>query len=87
MFSTKMSLGAVAALALAGGANALALDLTVDTFDGQVLNSGKSAFIKFYAPWYVRAIYDFHEELFSLRGFNRFASMRFRVGRVGWRTL
>jgi len=53
MFSTKMSLGAVAALALASGANALALDLTVDTFDGQVLNSGKSAFIKFYAPWCV----------------------------------
>lgn len=65
MFSTKMSLGAVAALALASGANALAMDLTVDTFDGQVLNSGKSAFIKFYAPWCVRAR-DFRRIFVSL---------------------
>jgi len=53
MFSSKLTLGAVAALALAGSANALALELTVDTFDTEVSNSGKAAFVKFYAPWYV----------------------------------
>jgi len=28
-----------------------AVDLTPDNFDKEVLNSGKSAFIKFLAPW------------------------------------
>lgn len=73
MLSTKMSLGAIAALALASGANALAMDLTVDTFNGQVLSSGKSAFIKFYAPWYVRAFRIFARNCF------RFNFSRFRV--------
>jgi hypothetical protein len=40
----------VLACALAG-ASAEAHDLTPDNFDELVLKSGKSAFIKFLAPW------------------------------------
>merc|ERR1712072_741293 len=50
MFSSKLSLGAVAALALASSANAIATDLTADNFDSLV-GGGKGSFIKFYAPW------------------------------------
>jgi len=38
-------LGAVVAL------NAAAVELTADNFDDLVLGSGKSAFVKFQAPW------------------------------------
>ena len=37
-------------LATASGA---AVVLSKDNFDTQVYNSGKHAFVKFYAPWYV----------------------------------
>jgi protein disulfide-isomerase A6 len=50
MPSVKLSLAAVAAFALAGRANAIAMDLTNENFDSQV-GGGKGAFIKFYAPW------------------------------------
>ena len=36
--------------ALVGSASA-ALELTPDTFDAEVLQSGKAAFVKFLAPW------------------------------------
>ena len=39
-----------AELGAVGAANA-ALELTPDNFDAEVKNSGKSAFIKFLAPW------------------------------------
>ena len=35
------------------GANAGAVDLTANTFDAEVLESDKSAFVKLFAPWYV----------------------------------
>jgi len=38
-------------LALAVGANAGAISLTPENFDAEVFDSGKSAFIKFLAPW------------------------------------
>ena len=44
------------AISLAGlvlGAQAGAVDLTANTFDSEVLESGKAAFVKFFAPWYV----------------------------------
>lgn len=44
----------ILALALMGlvlGANAGAVDLTAKNFDQEVLGSGKSAFVKFLAPW------------------------------------
>jgi protein disulfide-isomerase A6 len=47
----KFSLAAIAALALVGGANAGAIELTESNFDAEVMQSGKSAFIKFLAPW------------------------------------
>jgi len=53
MLSTKLTLGAIAALALVGGSNAAAMELTDATFDAEVASSGKSSFVKFYAPWYV----------------------------------
>ena len=37
--------------ALAGSPAGAAVDLTPDNFDKEVLQSGKSAFIKFLAPW------------------------------------
>jgi protein disulfide-isomerase A6 len=40
----------LALVALVGTASA-ALELTPDNFDTEVLKSGKSAFIKFLAPW------------------------------------
>jgi hypothetical protein len=51
MPSTKLSLAAVATLALAGRANAIAVDLTTESFDAQI--AGKGAFVKFFAPWCV----------------------------------
>ena len=48
-----LAVGAAAA-ALAGAlptASASAVDLTAASFDAQVLEAGKSAFVKFYAPW------------------------------------
>ncbi len=44
------------AISLAGlvlGAQAGAVDLTAKNFDTEVVESGKSAFVKFLAPWYV----------------------------------
>ena len=38
-------------LCAATGASAASVDLTSDNFDQLVLKSGKSAFIKFQAPW------------------------------------
>ena len=40
-------------LGLAIAASAGSVDLTGDTFDEAVLGSGKNAFVKFYAPWWV----------------------------------
>ena len=40
----------VAAL-VASSASATTLELTQENFDQEVLESGKSAFIKFLAPW------------------------------------
>ena len=45
---------AAALMGLLLGANAGAVDLTAKNFDKEVLESGKSAFVKFLAPWYVR---------------------------------
>lgn len=42
---------AVALMGLVLGANAGAVDLTAKNFDKEVLESGKSAFVKFLAPW------------------------------------
>mmetsp|Transcript_1030 Transcript_1030/g.1469 ORF Transcript_1030/g.1469 Transcript_1030/m.1469 type:complete len:228 (+) Transcript_1030:62-745(+) len=42
---------AVALVAMVLGANAGAVDLTGKTFDAEVMESGKGAFIKFFAPW------------------------------------
>jgi len=39
------------AAGLSGMADAGAVELTKDNFDAEVANSGKSAFIKFQAPW------------------------------------
>jgi len=44
-------LRSAALLAAVVGASAGAVDLTPDNFDKLVLQSGKSAFIKFLAPW------------------------------------
>ena len=71
MFSSKLSLGAVAALALASSANAIATDLTADNFDSLV-GGGKGSFIKFYAPWCVRSIRE--RCLISMFGARRVAS-------------
>jgi len=42
---------AVALLGLVVGSQAGAVDLSPKNFDKEVLESGKSAFIKFLAPW------------------------------------
>ena len=42
---------AVALVGLALGANAGAVDLTAKNFEKEVFESGKSAFVKFLAPW------------------------------------
>jgi len=42
---------AVALLGLVLGANAGAVDLSPKNFETEVFESGKSAFIKFLAPW------------------------------------
>lgn len=43
----------VATLLLALGSAHGAIELTPDNFDKEVFDSGKSAFIKFLAPWFV----------------------------------
>jgi protein disulfide-isomerase A6 len=50
MFGMKKPLTFVGLLAITG-ANAGAVDLTEGDFDAQVFESGKGAFVKFYAPW------------------------------------
>merc|ERR1711903_325217 len=50
MFGMKKSLTFVGLLAITG-ANAGAVDLTEGDFDAQIFESGKGAFVKFYAPW------------------------------------
>ena len=44
-------LAKVALLGLVAGAHAGAVELTSDNYDELVKSSGKSAFIKFLAPW------------------------------------
>jgi len=46
----KQLLKAVCLFGILAHANA-ALELTATTFNDQVLNSGKNAFVKFLAPW------------------------------------
>jgi len=41
----------LALLCAVAGASAAAVELTPDNFDDLVLKSGKSAFVKFLAPW------------------------------------
>ena len=47
---------AAALMGMLLGANAGAVDLTAKNFDKEVLESGKSAFVKFLAPWCVRRL-------------------------------
>ena len=49
----KVHFIAVSPYGLVLGAQAGAVDLTAKNFDAEVLESGKSAFVKFLAPWYV----------------------------------
>jgi len=49
--STMAKMLAVLMLGMVASANAGAVELTAKNFDDQVLASGKSAFIKFLAPW------------------------------------
>lgn len=49
----KVHFIAIALMGLVLGAQAGAVDLTAKNFDAEVLESGKSAFVKFLAPWYV----------------------------------
>jgi protein disulfide-isomerase A6 len=46
-----MALRILLAAALVSSANAGAIALNPDNFDAEVFDSGKSAFIKFLAPW------------------------------------
>lgn len=46
-----MPMLATVVLGLIAGAHAGATELTSDNFDDLVKNSGKSAFVKFLAPW------------------------------------
>ena len=52
----KATFMAVALMGMLLGANAGAVDLTAKNFDKEVLESGKSAFVKFLAPWCVRRL-------------------------------
>ena len=47
----RVALLAIALMGLVLGANAGAVDLTAKNFDKEVFESGKSAFVKFLAPW------------------------------------
>jgi len=47
----KVHFIAIALMGLVLGAQAGAVDLTAKNFDAEVLESGKSAFVKFLAPW------------------------------------
>ena len=49
----KLHFITLALMAMVLGAQAGAVDLTTKNFDTEVLESGKSAFVKFLAPWYV----------------------------------
>ena len=49
----KVHFIAIALMGLVLGAQAGAVDLTAKNFDAEVLESSKSAFVKFLAPWYV----------------------------------
>jgi len=49
--SASIMLRATALLLGVVGVASEAVDLTPDNFDKEVLQSGKSAFIKFLAPW------------------------------------
>ena len=55
----KVTFVAMVLMGLVLGANAGAVDLTAKNFDAEVLESGKSAFVKFLAPWYVRRAFPF----------------------------
>jgi hypothetical protein len=55
----KVHFIAIALMGLVLGAQAGAVDLTAKNFDAEVLESGKSAFVKFLAPWYVRRAFPF----------------------------
>jgi hypothetical protein len=55
----KVTFVAMVLMGLVLGANAGAVDLTAKNFDAEVLESGKSAFVKFLAPWYVRRALPF----------------------------
>jgi len=46
-----MRLAAVVIAGLVSGASAEAVELTAKNFDKLVFESGKSAFVKFLAPW------------------------------------
>jgi len=46
----KANMKVFAVLALVAGAQC-ALELDQTTFDAEVMNSGKNAFVKFLAPW------------------------------------
>ena len=48
-----MLFNSLALMGLVLGAQAGAVDLTAKNFDAEVLESGKSAFVKFLAPWCV----------------------------------
>ena len=48
---TMAALRAATVLCIAVGINAEAVELTEKNFDRLVIKSGKSAFIKFQAPW------------------------------------
>jgi len=47
----KLHFITLALMAMVLGAQAGAVDLTTKNFDTEVLESGKSAFVKFLAPW------------------------------------
>jgi hypothetical protein len=85
MFTSKLSLGAVAALALASSANAIAVDLTADNFDSLV-GAGKGSFIKFYAPWCVGSIANDVRSRYSARVAARRRARGDR-SRVGWTSM
>ncbi|KAJ1477926.1 thioredoxin-like protein [Baffinella frigidus] len=65
MRSTFIAAAALGAVSLFGTANAGSVVLTDATFDAEVFDSGKNAFVKFYAPWcgHCKTIKPFWEEL------------------------